>query len=190
MGSQTVTDGVDFAGLRWPAARAACAKAMAEFPGEVRFVAYAARAADKGGDTREAARLYKAAAGEGSPLAKNNLGAFYERGEGVARDPREAARLYRAAADQGYPSAQANLAALYAQGRGGLPAGRPRGRSSVQLAAADQGTSRPRTTLAQMYAAGRGGLPRDMGQAVRWWRAAADQGSAEARTNLRKAGRG
>lgn len=35
-------DGVSFAELRWPGARVACAKAMADAPGEVRFVAFAA----------------------------------------------------------------------------------------------------------------------------------------------------
>ncbi len=190
MGSQSaMSEGVDFANLRWPAARAACARAMAEFPGEVRFVAYAARAADKGGDPKEAARLYRAAAEEGNALAQNNLGAFYERGEGVPRDAREAARLYRASADQAYPAGQANLAVLYAQGRGGLPRD---DREAVRLwrLAADQGDVQAANNLGTMYASGRGGLARDMNQAVRWWRAAADQGSTEARGNLRKAGRG
>lgn len=185
----TLSEGVDFASLRWPAARAACTRAMADFPGEVRFVAYAARAADKGGDAHEAARLYKAAADEGNALAQNNLGALYDRGEGVPRDAREAARLYRASAEQGYPGGQANLGVDYAQGKGGVPRD---DREAVRLwqLAADQGDVQAATNLGTMYAAGRGGLPRDMGQAVRWWRAAADQGSAEARGNLRKAGRG
>ena len=43
-----LVDGVSRADLRWPAARAACASAMEQAPSEVRFVAFAARAADKG----------------------------------------------------------------------------------------------------------------------------------------------
>ncbi|RYE95972.1 MAG: hypothetical protein EOO78_22435, partial [Oxalobacteraceae bacterium] len=61
------SDGVTYKDLRWPAARVACAKAMEDAPGEVRFVAFAARAADKGGDEKTAARLYRAAADEGYP---------------------------------------------------------------------------------------------------------------------------
>lgn len=183
-----LADGVALASLRWPAARPACAKAMSDFPGEVRFVAYAGRAAEKAGDLREAARLYKAAADEGNPVAQNNLGAMYGRGEGgLPRNPREAERYYRLAADQGYPVAQTNLGALYALG-GGVPRN---DREAVRLwqLAADAGEAGAQANLGTMYAEGRGGLPRDMNQAVRMWRAAADAGNAEAQGNLRKAGR-
>lgn len=185
-----LADGVDYASLRWPAARAACARAMAEWPGEVRFVAYAARAADKGGDPRDAVRLYRAAAEEGNAFALNNLGAMHQNGEGgLPRNEREAERLYRLAAEQDYPAAQANLAILYASGRGGLPRNDREAVRFWQLAA-EQNDAGAQNNLGKMYAEGRGGLPRDMGEAVRMWRLAAEQGNAEARNNLRKAGRG
>lgn len=185
----SMAEGVPVSSLRWPAARAACAKAMGDFPGEVRFVAYAARAAEKAGDLREAARLYKAAADEGNPVAANNLGAMFERGEGgLGRSPRDAEHYYRLAADQGYPVAQSNLGSMYALGTGGLPRN---DREAVRLwqLAADAGDTSGQNNMGKMYAEGRGGLPRDMGQAVRMWRMAADAGSAEAQGNLRKAGR-
>ena len=182
-------DGVHYADLRWPAARAACERARTDYPDEVRFVAYAARAADKAGDIREAARLYRAAADEGNAVAENNLGAYYEKGEaGLARDDHEAGRLYRLAADQGYPSAQSNLGALYAQGRGGFQ------RDDVEAVrlwklASEGGDAPGQNNLATMYAEGRGGLHRDLDEAVRLWRLAAAGGNTQARGNLRKAGR-
>lgn len=190
MGSLPVyADGVSNADLHWPAARAACDRARAEYPGEVRFVAYAGRVAAKAGDIREAARLYRAAADEGNAMAQNNLGSFYEKGEaGLAHDDREAARLYRLAADQGDPDSQANLGALYSEGRGGL---RRNDAEAVRLwkLASDTGNISGQTNLGVMYATGRGGLRRDLSEATRLWRLAAAGGSTEARNNLRKIGR-
>lgn len=184
-----VAPGVALGSMRWPAARAACAKAMKDYPGEVRFVAYAARAADKAGDAREAARLNKAAADEGNPVAQNNMGVMYVNGEGgLGRNGREVERYYRMAAEQGYPGAQVNLGSMLALGIGGVPRN---DREAVRLfqAAADSGNVDGQNGLGKMYAEGRGGLPRNLGQAVSLWRSAAEGGSVEARGNLRKAGR-
>jgi hypothetical protein len=65
-------------------------------------------------DEREAARLYKVAAGQGKNAgAQNNLGFFYEQGRGgLPKDEGEAARLYKLAADQGDTRAQAALTRL------------------------------------------------------------------------------
>ena len=183
-----LAEGVSYESLRGNAARTACTRAMAEAPDEMRFVAYAARAADKAGDPREAARLYRIAAEAGNPVAQNTLGAMFEAGEGaLPRNPREAARLYRLAADQEYPAAQANLAALYAFGRGGLARD---DREAVRLwqRAAEREDPGAQTNLGTMYATGRGGLPRDNREAARMWRLAAEQGSTEAKNNLRKMG--
>ena len=183
-----LAEGVSYTALRAPAARAACARAMSEEPSVARFVAYAARAADKGGDAPEAARLYRLAADRGSALAQNNLGAMYASGEGrLPRNEREAERLYRQAADQGFPSGQANLGVLYAGGRAGLARDE---REAVRLwkLAAEQEDAQGQNNLAGMYAEGRGGLRRDMNEAGRLWRLAAAQGNAEARNNMRKAG--
>lgn len=184
-----LAEGVSYSELRWPAARAACARAMADAPGEVRFVAFAARAADKGGDLRTAAQLYRAAADEGYPLAQTNLGVMHEGGQGgLARSDREAERLYRLAAEQGFPAGQASLGTFYVAGRGGL---RRDDREAARLfrLAADAGNAQAQNNLGKLYAEGRGGLPRDVDEAARWWRMAADGGVEEARGNLRKAGR-
>jgi len=184
-----LVDGVSLAEMRWPAARAACARAMEEAPSEVRFVAFAARAADKGGDARTAARLYRAAADEGYPLAQVNLGVMYEGGEGgLGRDDREAARLYRLAADQGYPAGQASLGTFLLAGRGGLRRNEAEAARLWRLAA-DAGNAQAQNNLGKLYAEGRGGLRRDMNEAARLWRLAAEGGVAEARNNLRRAGR-
>jgi TPR repeat protein len=182
-------EGVSFTAMRAGLAREACAEAMAEMPGEVRFVVYAARAADRDGDSAEAVRLYRQAADLGDPLAQNNLGAMYAAGEGgLKRSDREAAELYRLAAEQGLPAAQANLAVFYRRGGAGI---RRDEREAVRLwaLAADEGDAGAQNNLATMYAEGRGGLARDMDEARRLWKAAADQGNEEARRNLRRAGR-
>ena len=96
-----LSEGVTYGSLRGAAALDACKQAMAEQPGETRFVAYAARAADKTGDSREAMRLYRLAAEKGNALAQNNLGAIYEAGRGILpRNEREAQRQYTLAAEQ------------------------------------------------------------------------------------------
>ena len=184
-----LVDGVDYASLRWPAARAACARAMEEAPGEVRFVAFAGRAADKGGDAMAAARFYRAAADEGYPLAQTNLGVMYERGEGgLRRDDREAARLYQLAADQNFPAGQASLGTFYMAGRGGLRRDEAQAARLWRLAA-DAGNAQAQNNLGKLYAEGRGGLRRDMDEAAQLWRSAAEGGVVEARNNLRRAGR-
>lgn len=188
MGSlPTFADGVAFSALRWPAARAACARAMQEYPSEVRFRTFAARAADKSGDARAAVRLYEAAAGEGDPVAQYNLAVMHGDGQGgLARNNQEAVRLYKLAADQGYLPAFAALGTAHATGRGV----RRDDAEAVRLfkLGVEQGDPEAYNNLGKMYAEGRGGLPRDMRQATAMWRAAADQGIQEAASNLRKAG--
>jgi len=183
-----LAEGVGYGTLRGSAALAACTRAMAEHPGEARFIAFAARAANKAGDARETVRLYRLAVDQGNALAQNNLGVMYEAGEGaLPRNDREAERLYRLAAEQDFPGGQANLGVLYATGHGGLPRN---DREAVRLwmLAAEHEDAQAQNNLGRMYAEGRGGLPRDNREAARMWRMAADQGSTEARNNLRKLG--
>jgi TPR repeat protein len=52
-------------------------------------------------DEVEAARLYRLAADQGGPFARNKLTTFYEEGRGgLPKDIREAARLYKLVSDQ------------------------------------------------------------------------------------------
>ena len=176
--------GVGASAIDVPAARAACAQAMRDYPGEPRFTAYAARTADAAKDSRTAFRLYQAAAAAGDPVAQSNLGIFYQNGQGTRRDDREAVRLYQLAADQGYPPAQDNLGLMLVAGRG-----TPRDdREAVRVwqLATEQGYAESQANLGVMYAGGRGGLPRDNAEAIRLWNLAAQQGNATAARNLKK----
>lgn len=182
-----LSEGVTYGSLRAAAARKACDQAMTEQPGEVRFTVYAARAADKAGDSREAVRLYRLAADKGNALAQNNLGAMYEAGEGtLPRNEREAQRLYQLAADQGLPGAQSNLGAMYASGHGVKRDEREAVR--LWMMAAESEDAQAQNNLGKMYAEGRGGLRRDSNEAARMWRLAAAQGNVEATNNLRRMG--
>jgi hypothetical protein len=59
-----------------------------------------AEAAYQRGDYATAYRLWLPLAEQGSPLAAQNIGRMYERGEGVPKDPQAAAAWYRKAAEQ------------------------------------------------------------------------------------------
>ena len=54
----------------------------------------------------------------GDPIAQNNLGGMYDKGEGVPQDYAEAVKWFRKAAAQGYASAQNNLGLMYYKGEG------------------------------------------------------------------------
>ena len=51
-------------------------------------------------------------------MAQSNLGAMYDRGQGVKQDSAEAVRWYRRSANQGNAEAQFNLGLMYHIGRG------------------------------------------------------------------------
>jgi uncharacterized protein len=54
-------------------------------------------------------RWYHLAADQGYAAAQSNLGAMYDRGEGVPQNYREALKWYRMSADQGNAMAQYNI---------------------------------------------------------------------------------
>jgi len=54
----------------------------------------------------------------GTLVLKSDLGAMYERGNGVTQNAAEAVKWYRKAAEQGHAAAQFNLALILAKGRG------------------------------------------------------------------------
>ena len=180
-------DGVKMAVLDPFGARDACAQAMAEWPNEVRFVAYAGRAAGRMGDVPEALRLYRLAADRGSAVGQDGLAAMYAIGAGVVEDQTEAARLYRLAADQGYPLAMTSLGTDYSFGRGVARDEREAVRLWT-LVVESSGEDEAETNLGVMYAQGRGGLRKDMHEAARLWRLAAAQHDQTALKNLRAIG--
>lgn len=79
------------------------------------LVAQATEARDSG-NYRNAVRLYKQAADQGSAEAMNALGVMSMRGLGVPKDDRQAFFWIKKAADRGYPPAQKNFGILYAEG--------------------------------------------------------------------------
>ncbi|MCA6070689.1 MAG: sel1 repeat family protein [Endomicrobium sp.] len=52
-------------------------------------------------------------ADQGDAWAQNNLGAMYDKGEGVQQNYNEALKWYRKAADQGHVEAQSKLEGIY-----------------------------------------------------------------------------
>ncbi len=80
--------------------------------------AQAGKEAYRRGDFETAVKELRPLGEQGDALAQFNLGAMYERGQGVPQDSFQAVRWYRRAAKQGHASAQFNLGLLYNQGQG------------------------------------------------------------------------
>src|SRR5690349_10645203 len=75
-------------------------------------------AAARRGDYAAALAAWRPLAERGNSNAQNNVGVFYERGEGVPRDYVAAVSWYRRAAEQGNGAAQNNLGVMYEKGLG------------------------------------------------------------------------
>lgn len=74
-------------------------------------------AADKG-DFATALREWRPLAEQGNADAQNNLGAMYDKGQGVPQDYKEAFNWYRKSAEQGDALAHIALGLMYRNGRG------------------------------------------------------------------------
>ena len=70
------------------------------------------------GDYDTALKEWRPLAEQGEPVAQNNLGTMYSRGQGVPQDYQEAIRWYRLAAEQRVASAQYNLGLMFFKGQG------------------------------------------------------------------------
>ncbi len=81
----------------------------------------AGKEAYRRGDFETAVKELRPLGGKGDALAQFNLGAMYERGQGVPQDYFQAVRWYRRAAEQGHASAQFNLGLMYNRGQGVMP---------------------------------------------------------------------
>ena len=88
------------------------------------FFTHSAYATDSYSDkiiTDSQAKIFedtKKGAKQGDTVAQYNLGASYDKGEGVTEDDAEAVRWYRKAAEQGHAKAQFNLGVMYTKGEG------------------------------------------------------------------------
>ena len=173
--AQALVDGVSPANLATVAARAACARAMADWPREGRFAAYAGRAAEDDGNYEEALRLFRLGAEQGNAFAQCWLELTYMGGlHGLQADEGEGLRLLRLAAAGGAPVAQLELAGRYADGTGVAKDEREAVRW-FRLAAED-GHALSQVKLGMMLRDG-AGVAKDEREAVRWFRLAADQNS-------------
>ncbi|MBI3414238.1 MAG: sel1 repeat family protein [Verrucomicrobia bacterium] len=129
----------------------------------------------------EAAVCYQKAAGLGYAPAQNNLGFFYQVGQGVRRNYDDAMRWYRQAAEQGYAAAQNNLGVCY---RDALGTKRDFAQSVRWFRmAAEQGLAAGQNNLGIRYYKGEG-VATNYTEAVKWYRQAATQGLADALVNL------
>jgi len=97
---------------------------------------------------------------QGDAQSQFELGEMYYYGDGVAKDFEEAFKWYRKAAEQGNRAAKKALSD-----------------------AADQGQAQAQYNLGLVYASGHG-VSKDLEQAVKWYRKAADQGDAKAQSLL------
>ena len=180
-----LVDGVSFGQIDAAQARPACARAMAAYPAETRFIAYAARAADRADDDAETVRLWRIAAERSHPTALAFVGIaqmdppFF----GLALNEVEGLRLLRRAAELGDPFGQASLGSLYFGGRGGVTQDQAEGVRWFRLAA-DQGSAAGQAELAGAYLAGGGGLAQNDAEGIRLLRLAVAQGDDSAQASL------
>jgi hypothetical protein len=70
------------------------------------------------GDFITATREFRTLAEQGDAKAQNNLGAMYDKGQGVPQDYAQAVQWYRKAAEHGNAKAQNNLGLMYVNGLG------------------------------------------------------------------------
>ena len=123
---QGVTKGVLPNEIDVPAAKAACAKAVADYPDVGRFKFEYARALFAEGDFAAAVDNLRQAYRQGHVRAGEWLGRMYQLGVTVARDPAKAIPYFEAAERKGDPYAQYVLGKALIYGKG-IKADVPRG---------------------------------------------------------------
>jgi TPR repeat protein len=125
-----------------------------------------------------------------TPVAQNNLGVCYQKGEGVPQNIREACQWFQLAADGGNTEAQISLAYMYEWGVG-MKLNVPKALELYTLAFAT-GNYRAQYNLGVMHEAGRG-VPKDLAKAIELYKLSAEQGFVDAQYNVGnsyRAGRG
>ncbi|MBY6161904.1 DUF2610 domain-containing protein [Mameliella alba] len=181
--------GVPFDRIDTEAAIPACRQAVAEQPDNPRLVYQLARALDQANrDLPEAADLYARAGRLGSPLALNNLAAFYAEGRGVPQDKSHAVALFQQAAQTGLPMALTNLGFHHWDGEG-VAQDRTQAVALFRQAA-KAGDAQAMYWLAHALETGQG-TATDTSAALDWYKAAALAGDLDsaldaARLHLRE----
>ena len=118
---------------------------------------------------------------QGDPIAQNELGSCYYKGNYVEKDYYEAIRWFRAASNQGMPMAQHNMGVCYATGNG-FPQNFKQAVAYFKLAA-EQGFAPSEYCLACALFDGVG-TTRDIPTAISWFKKAAEHNSLEAMNEL------
>ena len=122
-------------------------------------------------------KLFKEAAEDSLVDAQYNLGAMYEKGQGITQNYEEAVKWYRKAAEQGNAKAQHNLGVMYDNGQG-VSKDYSEAVKWFRKAAA-QGLAGAQYGLGLKYNNGQG-VTQDYSEAVKWYRKAAEQDYAAA----------
>jgi len=147
-----------------------------------------------------AANWYRKAADQGNPIAENNVGIMYRSGSGVEKSKEEAVVWYRKAARQKYPKAMFNIGTAFYNGDGveiddtaafawfllAQEAGDKAADEAVQRMSKELVPDQRvegQLKLAEMYKKGED-LNRDDGEAAKWYRVAAENGSNQAAIEL------
>jgi len=137
-----------------------------------------------------AVKWYRKAAEQGNSDAQTRLGIMYRLGLGVPRDKEEAVRWYRKAAKQGNAQGMFNMGVSYYNGDGvpsdptaayawfllAQEAGNPLAEDAVKRSSEEGGRLGPPDAfqkVAAMYEKG-DEVPQNSGEAVKWYRKAAD----------------
>ena len=127
----------------------------------------------------------KAKAEKGDAVAQFNLGACYNKGQGVERDYVEAVKWYRKAAEQGEAKAQSDLGTCYKNGQGVE-------KDYAEAVkwyrkAAEQNNATAQSNLGRCYAHGEG-VEKDYAEAYAWLNLAAkiNEDAAKVRDALEK----
>jgi hypothetical protein len=174
-------DGVEESKVDIVSALTACRNAMRQYPDVARFTYQAGRIATIQKDAVRARQLYEQAASLGSAAAMNNLGALYERGDGVAQDHNAAQKWFEKAAAGGVTVAMTNIGLHYLRYTGST-ADPVQARKWFERAAA-AGEARAMLELGSMYEHGQG-VAADSAEARQWYGKAGDAGMAVGYTNI------
>jgi uncharacterized protein len=129
----------------------------------------------------EARTIAEPLASADDPRAMAMMGAFYQKGLGVAVDMAAAKMWFQKAADKNHPGAQFSLAMMLLDNS--LAENDPEAAAVVLEKAATGGNVQAQYNLGLVYA-GRYGTPPDWKKAALWFRKAADQNDPEAQYNL------
>jgi TPR repeat protein len=132
-------------------------------------------------DKKEAVRLLRKAAEDGSDEAQFLLGSAFAHGEGLERDYTEAVRWFSQSAYQGNAEAQFSLGVLYCEGLG-TTKDLVKGINFLHKAA-EQEHAKAQFNLGILYGNGIGAL-KDSSTALKWFKKAASHGHAGAEYNL------